>query len=124
MTITTVSKTALQLPQELQTAQDAMALPEVQEMLQKLAKYNLGIFMPHMHETGVGFLPPKDGVLQVESELKVSFQPVEQVKSSIEPYVTVGWVWKNGPRAWSCCVLRPHDTMHYTVGKFVGDPPK
>jgi hypothetical protein len=48
MTIT--EKQAATLPKELRTAQEAIQLPEVQEMMRKLSVYNLGVFMPHMHE--------------------------------------------------------------------------
>ncbi len=34
--------------QALRTAQEAIHLPEVQEMLRRLAEYKLGIFMPHI----------------------------------------------------------------------------
>ena len=42
------------LPQALRTAQEAIHLPEVQEMLRRLAEYRLGIFMPHMHDEHTG----------------------------------------------------------------------
>ena len=42
------------LPQALMTAQAAIHLPEVQEMLRRLSEYKLGIFMPHMHDESTG----------------------------------------------------------------------
>ena len=51
MTIANVSQgSACGLPQALRTAQEAIHLPEVQEMLRRLSEYKLGIFMPHMHD--------------------------------------------------------------------------
>ena len=74
MTVANVSQTNnFDLPQALRAAQDAMHLPEVQVMLERLSKYKLGIFMPHMHDekTG-GFQLLADDVMQVESGLQVS----------------------------------------------------
>ena len=52
MTIANVSQgSARGLPQALRTAQEAIHLPEVQEMLRRLSEYKLGIFMPHIHES-------------------------------------------------------------------------
>ena len=74
MTITNVSQgNASGLPQALRTAQEAIHLPEVQEMLRRLSEYRLGIFMPHMHDEETGeFQPLPDDVMQVESGLEVS----------------------------------------------------
>ena len=63
------------LPAELQVAQGAIGLPEVQAMLRRLADFNLGIYMPHLHEDETGrFLPLPDGLIQVEDDLTVTFQ--------------------------------------------------
>jgi hypothetical protein len=51
MTIATVSQqSGLGLPRSLRTAQEAIHHPEVQEMLRRLSQFNLGVFMPHMHD--------------------------------------------------------------------------
>jgi len=51
MTIANVSQgSARGLPQALRTAQEAIHLPEVQEILRRLSEYKLGIFKPHMHD--------------------------------------------------------------------------
>ena len=55
-TITSASKYGL--PPTLRTAQAAMQLPEVQDMLRRLSAFQLGIFMPHQHDEATGeFLP-------------------------------------------------------------------
>ena len=52
MTVANVSRaSACGLPLALKTAQAAMQLPEVQEMLRRLSAFELGIFMPHQHAT-------------------------------------------------------------------------
>ena len=98
MTVANVSQgSALGLPQALRAAQAAIHLPEVQEMLCRLAEYKLGIFMPHMHDEQTGeFQPLPDNVMQVESGLEVSFQPTERIASQPDRFLPVGWCWRAG----------------------------
>jgi len=85
------------LPQALGTAQEAILLPEVQEMLRRLSEFKLGIFMPHMHDEQTGdFRPLPDDVLQVESGLEVSFQPMEEIAVQADRFLPVGWLWRAG----------------------------
>jgi hypothetical protein len=83
------------LPAQLAIARDAIQLPEVQEMMRKLSAYHLGVYMPHMHDekTGAFQLLP-DGMIQVEDNLRVSFQSVDPPERS---YVPVAWFWRGGP---------------------------
>ena len=88
------------LPHALRTAQSAIHLPEVQEMLRKLSAYNLGIFMPHRHDDETGnFLPLPDNMMQVESGLEVSFQPTAGIAIQPDRFVPVGWFWRAGASA-------------------------
>lgn len=98
MTIATVSQgSALGLPHTLRTAQEAIHLPEVQEMLRRLSDFKLGIFMPHMHDEHTGeFHPLPDDVTQVESSLEVSFQRTKQIASQADRFLPVGWRWHAG----------------------------
>ena len=108
MTITSVSQGSAQgLPQTLMAAQSAIALPEVQEMLRKLSEYNLGIFMPHMHDNQTGeFQSLPDELIQVESGLEVSFQPTEEMARQADRFLPVGWVWRAGvPAPVSVCKM-------------------
>ena len=98
MTVANISQiNTYDLPQALRAAQDAMHLPEVQEMLERLSKYKLGIFMPHMHDekTG-GFQPLADDVMQVESGLQVSFKPTEEIANQRDRFLPVAWLWRAG----------------------------
>ena len=98
MTVANVSQiNTYDLPQALRAAQDAMHLPEVQEMLERLSKYKLGIFMPHMHDekTG-GFQPLADDVMQVESGLQVSFKPTQEIANQRDRFLPVAWRWRAG----------------------------
>lgn len=101
MTVANVSQGSfLALPQALRTAQEAMHLPEVEEMLCKLSKYKLGIFMPHMHDEQSGeFQPLPDGVMQVESGLAVSFKPAQEIARQTDRFLPVGWFWNAGTSA-------------------------
>ena len=98
MTIANVSQgSACGLPQALRTAQEAIHLPEVQEMLRRLSEYQLGIFMPHMHDDETGeFQPLPDEVMQVESGLVVSFQPTQEIANQTDRFLPVGWLWRAG----------------------------
>jgi hypothetical protein len=115
MSVANVSRNRLsQLPEELQVAQNAINLPEVKEMLKKLSQYNLGIYMPHMHDEESGaFKPLPPGITQVEDDLAVSFRPnnecVDQGDSS---YLSVGWFlhpeMPDDAAAASSCRMRCH----------------
>lgn len=98
MTIANVSQgSARSLPRALRTAQEAIHLPEVQEMLRRLSEYKLGIFMPHMHDEQTGeFQLLPDEVIQVESGLEVSFQPTEEIACQTDRFLPVGWIWRAG----------------------------
>ena len=85
------------LPQALRSAQEAIHLPEVQEMLRRLAEHRLGIFMPHMHDEQTGeFQPLPDDVMQVEAGLEVTFQPTEEITKQTDRFLPVGWLWRAG----------------------------
>jgi hypothetical protein len=98
MTMANVSQgSARGLPQALRTAQEAIHLPEIQEMLRRLSAYKLGIFMPHMHDEQTGeFHPLPDGVTQVESGLEVSFKPTQEIANQTDRFLPVGWFWRAG----------------------------
>ena len=98
MTTANVSQgNSASLPQVLRTAQAAIQLPEVQEMLRRLSEYQLGIFMPHMHNEQTGeFQPLPDDVTQVESGLAVSFQPTSDIANQSDRFLAVGWLWRAG----------------------------
>ena len=94
----TVSRNAAQsLPPGLRSAQAAVQLPEVQEMLRRLSGHGLGIFMPHMHDERTGdFLSLPDDVTQVEAGLEVSFQPAAEIASQADRFQPVAWLWRAG----------------------------
>ena len=98
MIVATVSKGSTSgLPQSLKTAQAAIHLPEVQQMLRRLSKHKLGIFMPHMHgrQTGEFESLPAD-IIQVESGLGVSFRSAKEIENQAERFLPVGWCWQAG----------------------------
>ncbi len=98
MTVANVLQTnTFDLPQALRAAQDAIHLPEVQEMLESLSKYQLGIFMPHMHdEKTEEFQLLADDFMQVESGLQVSFKPTEEIANQSDQFLPVAWLWRDG----------------------------
>jgi hypothetical protein len=64
--------------------------PDVQAMIKELSKYGLGVFIPHMH-TEQGFAPLPSDVIQLESDLEVSF--VKKDDPALSSATVVGWVW-------------------------------
>jgi hypothetical protein len=97
-------ETELVLPQEIKMGLEAISLPEVQEIMKRLAKYNLGICLPHMHneQTGAFENLPAD-MVQVESGLEVNFQE----SSTLEGLdgLPVAWRWQqNGSITSAVCV--------------------
>ncbi len=126
MNVANVSQgSASGLPQGLRTAQTAVHLPEVQEMLRRLSDFNLGIFMPHMHDEQTGeFQSLPDSVMQVEAGLEVSFQPREEIESQTDRFFPVGWVWRAGTSTCvaACEMVReenPRESGRYTKHKML-----
>ena len=127
MTIANVSQGSVGgLAQELRTAQQAINLPEVQEMLRRLSAYRLGVFMPHIHDEQTGeFQPLPDEVMQVESGLEVSFQPMHEIANRIDRFLPVGWFWRAGASTplVVCEMVReetPGNAEHYDKHKMAG----
>ena len=98
MTAATISRaSAVDLPYPLRRAQEAILRPEVQEMLRRLSEYQLGIFMPHMHDEKTGeFKVLPDDVMQVESGMEVTFKRTDEVAGQANRFLPVGWVWRAG----------------------------
>ena len=96
MTIANVSKDNTQgLPQAFISAQEALNLPEVQDMLKRLSEFQLGIFMPHTHDEKTGaFQLLGDDVVQVESGLEVSFKAAKEIAIQKNSFLPVGWFWR------------------------------
>lgn len=93
-------------PHDLRRAQEAIELPAVQDMIRRLSEYNLGVFMPHIHDEETGtFAPLPAGISQVEDGLQVSFRREDElVDEGNQTYVPVGWYWREGVAASMECV--------------------
>ncbi len=111
------------LPQALRTAQEAIHLPKVQEMLRRLSEYGFGVCMPHMHDGQTGeFQLLADEVMQVECGLAVSFRPVAEVAGQADRFLSVEWFWRAGasPPSGVCEMVRtkgPSDPQRYDKHK-------
>ena len=103
MTTATISQgIARGLPPALRTAQAAILLSEVQEMLRRLSAHGLGICMPHMHDEQTGeFQPLAEELVQVESGLEVSFQPTAEISKHSDHFLPVAWIWRDGAQVLS-----------------------
>lgn len=94
------------MPPELALAQESIHLPEVLSAMRLLAKYNLGVFMPHMHDprTGEFQVLPSD-VVTYENGLKVSFESMS--KLSEDNVIPVAWIWsEGGPGTVAGCISK------------------
>ena len=89
-----VPQTMDRIHPDVRRALEAMELPEVNEMLQRLGKYGLGIGIPHMHGEEGEFLPLPNDKVAVEEDLKVSFRSVDE--SAVQTAIPVMWRWIEG----------------------------
>lgn len=90
-----------ELDAALVAAQDALHRPDVQEMVKRLAAFNLGVFMPHMHDADGNMEPLPEGIVQVEDEnLQVAFMPQEQtIETPERAYMPVAWRWSEATQS-------------------------
>ncbi len=104
------------LPKELQVALNAIELPEVQEIIKKLASFHLGVFMPHKHNDLTGeFEVLPFGEIQVESNLEVKFMNLQEAYKIRT--VETGWRWNgNEIKSASECVSRCESTYIQSQG--------
>lgn len=78
------------LPESMQRAQAAIETDEVREMVKRLADFNLGVCMPHMHPAPGEFvdLPPE----MVAVERKTEFVSHAEAEGTLP----VAWRWNDG----------------------------
>jgi hypothetical protein len=79
------------------SAAAAVALPEVQELIKKLAQYNLGAYALHMHDANgtVQTLPPS--TIVVEKDAQISFVDEGSISATQrDGLAPVGWRYSNG----------------------------
>ena len=104
------------LPEALQRAQRAIALPEVIASMKLLALHNLAICMPHAHSTERDFDVLPVGMVQVERNQVVNFRTEQELKSTAT--IPVAWRWEIDGQGVSriagcnCCVPAPATGQH------------
>lgn len=69
----------------------ALKEPEVQDAMRVLAKHGLGATRVHMHDEEGDMIPLGDSVVQLETDLKVSF--VDQEDDRLQEATPVSWRW-------------------------------
>jgi hypothetical protein len=93
------------LPDWMRTAQEAITLPEVQDMIRRLSEYNLGVYLLHTHDDETGaFQPMPPGLTQVEDGLRVAFHQEGELADR-EDLIPVGWAWRAGATPMAKCVI-------------------
>ncbi|MES2244984.1 MAG: hypothetical protein V4639_19130 [Pseudomonadota bacterium] len=124
MTVASISRTSASgLPPTMRSAQAAIQLPEVQDMLRRLSAFQLGIFMPHQHDEATGeFLTLPVDVMQVESGLAVSFQRLDVIASQSASFLPVAWLWRAGaPTVAAACEMAEAEVGQAIKHKMPGD---
>lgn len=93
-----------ELPESMRIAQRAIQTKELRALIEQLARYNLGVCMPHMHvqEGAFSELPPD----MISLEQQSAFIPA--MEADPENTLPVAWRWENGTVivAGSCHILR------------------
>ena len=89
---------------EIQRARDSIDLPEVREIMKRLADFNLGVYIPHMHRPDLDFATLPPDTVQVEEGRQVrwiSRAELESLPNSIQ----VAWRWvDNGVTSGAECI--------------------
>ncbi len=111
----------MELEPTLAAAQNAINLPEVQDMVKRLGEYGLAVFMPHMHDADGNFTPKPDGVVQMEDDMQVSFRPEDQIgEERSREYLPVGWRWSEARQCSSpdvvCRIVKQSNGEYKHVG--------
>jgi hypothetical protein len=72
-------------------AQDDIMRPDVQAAMQTLARYGLGVNVPHKHNSSGDFEPLNDRTVSFEQGLKVSFHDESEIGA--DDSIAVAWRW-------------------------------
>ena len=94
----------MKISPEIENALASIDIPEVQEMIRRLAPFNLGVCVPHMHLPNIDFAPlPKD-LVQVEEDCRVSWISRSKLEAMPES-IPVAWRWvDDGVQAAAKCM--------------------
>ena len=94
----------MRIAPEIGNAFDAINTKEVQDIVKQLAKFNLGVCVPHMHSPSYDFAALPEDVVQVEEDCKVSWVPRGALESSLGA-IPVAWRWHDdGIHAAAKCI--------------------
>ena len=95
----------------VEQAAEAIKTEEVQEIIKRLAKYGLGVCIPHMHAKDTGdFRDLPNDLVQRESQLQVSFVPRSSINDQDIP---VAWRWNDEVQVAEICRICKSDKMHH-----------
>jgi hypothetical protein len=112
------SAAATDMAPEVRQAIEAVNLPEVQDLIRQLAKYNLAVCVPHMHTRQQGFAALPADTVQVEQNCQVRWERATTDANRLTPNaVAVGWRWVDDSTpphmvCWKICV-KNNDGTHY-----------
>ena len=86
---------------DVQRSMDAIATPEVQNLIKRLSEYGLAVAVPHMHADQGAFLPLPDDRMALESALRTSFP--RKGSSALQSAIPVMWRWNGKAEAVAAC---------------------
>ena len=101
---TTSSETTSGMAPEIQRAFASLELQEVQDIMKRLAEFNLGVCVPHMHRADLDFATLPSDLVQVEENLQVRWVTRDTL-ASLPNSVQVAWRWvDNGVSSAAECI--------------------
>lgn len=96
--------TKMEFAPEIKNAIDSINLPEVQEVMKVLARYNLGVCIPHMHSTDTDFAALPGDTVQIEENCRVRWVKRSQLEN-MKGSVPVAWRWlEDGSQSAAECI--------------------
>lgn len=109
---------------EIAAAIAAVSLPEVQDMIRRLSRFNLAVCVPHMHLPEQDFAVLQSGYVQIEKQCQVSWALRDQVEADSK-MIPVAWRWEDdgveaSARCSSFCV--PVENSHAKYHSSIPDP--
>ena len=101
---TKASALSTRMAPEIERAFASIELPEVKEIMKRLAEFNLGVCVPHMHRPDLDFASLPSDVVQVEENLRVRWV-MRDTLTSLPNSVPVAWRWiDNGVTSAAECI--------------------
>lgn len=87
-------------PHFVETVQESVENPKVNEAMKALSKYGLGVSLVHTRSKTGELVPLPNGWLQIEAYLQVSFERLNI--PNYDMFLPVGWIRKEDVHGFIC----------------------